>query len=43
MFSQRYIYATQKSEEHMQETNTKYLYLDAITFKRDTLGPLNTI
>ena len=29
--------------EHIQETNTKDLYFDAITFSRDTLGPLSTI
>ena len=30
-------------EKHIQETNTKDLYFDAITFSWDTLGPLSTI
>ena len=33
----------ERLEKHIQETNTKDLYFDAITFSRDTLGPLSTI
>ena len=33
----------ERLEKRIQETNTKDLYFDAITFSRDTLGPLSTI